>query len=621
MQNTWARSVHNPGVGLSLFLKTDTGSLHVEVASAALVDSTVRELLHLNETLQEGESGDKAEEEALKALGFENRLRVTTTMGGEDISKGSFEDWDVQEGSTLCVHVETIGTFKEGLLEALQSGDVGPRRAACMTFRQMLSREKNPPIDAVLQSGALPAFIEGLRSSDPTLQFEASWAITNVASGTTEHTRQVVQQGGVPEFVRLLSSPTTDVVEQAAWALGNIAGDGPQHRATVLAAGALPQMVAQMLAQLNAPTPKISLLRNATWSLSNMCRGKPGPAMDIIAPALPVLARLLHMADDEVLQDSAWALSYISDGTNDRAQHVVAADVTDRLVELLGHANLRVVTPALRTLGNIVSGAEAETQAALDSGVLPAMEAMLQHQKKGIKKEACWLVSNITAGTSPQIQAVLDSGVIAHVMQLFDGDDVSVRKEAAWAIANVTAGGSQQQIAAVVEQGAVQALCKFSQDNDANNRSALRAAVDGLQNILTKNGPALRSELRRQIQGAAEGLRGHTEPQLAQVASTIVTTLETLEPAEEKAKAEVLVEGEKGEVLEMSKTMTSFPLCDQVWSRLRMSAGEGVAMERVRSAVVAVVAACEEDLVPEQAQSCEEGHGLSRVNSLVAVAV
>eukprot|EP00009_Paramoeba_aestuarina_P004528 CAMPEP_0201520348 /NCGR_PEP_ID=MMETSP0161_2-20130828/10656_1 /ASSEMBLY_ACC=CAM_ASM_000251 /TAXON_ID=180227 /ORGANISM="Neoparamoeba aestuarina, Strain SoJaBio B1-5/56/2" /LENGTH=521 /DNA_ID=CAMNT_0047918669 /DNA_START=313 /DNA_END=1878 /DNA_ORIENTATION=- len=367
------------------------------------------------------------------------------------------------------------------LIENIRSPDSNIRLESVIQIRKMLSSESSPPIAEVIETGSLPVFISFLAiKEDQKLQFEAAWVLTNIASGTSEQTELVVNAGAIPAFVSLLTSPNDDLREQAAWALGNIAGDSPNFRDLVLQAGAL-----HPLLHCLTNSHKIGMLRNCSWTLSNFCRGKPSPCFHYLQPAISVLNALLNAPDDEILTDVCWALSYLTDGTNDRIEAVVnEPSIVPRVVELLDHDTPSVQTPALRVVGNIVTGDEQQTQAVLACPLaLPLLKKLLDNPNKAVRKEACWGISNITAGTGDQIQMVIDAGIIPLVVKLMNSPDseFEIKKEAAWTLSNASSCGNPDQVYYLVQQNVVPLFVSLLSCFDP---ATISICLDGLENVL-----------------------------------------------------------------------------------------------------------------------------------------
>lgn len=399
-------------------------------------------------------------------------------------SRASQSNANNNEKDELRLRRERQLRYIPTLIAALQieNASVSYRVEAVKQFRRMLSKEPDPPIDAVIQSGAVPYFIRFLQQQESAeLQYESAWSLTNIASGSSEHTRIVVESGALPLFVKLLSMETNKSVrEQAIWALGNIAGDSSEFRDSVIACEALDPLLHIIM----SPSSSESMIRNGTWALSNLCRGKPSPEFDSIKRCFGCFLRLLSVEDTEVIMDACWALSFLTDECHSRAiRAVIDAGVVPRVVELLMHKDTKVVSPSLRIVGNIVAGDNDETQYVLNCHALGCLYHLIHNvPKKSILKEVVWILSNITAGNKQQIESVYRANLFPVIVRLLYRSEFDIKKEAAYAISNATSGGSHDHIKHLIyDCSCIEAMCPLLACHDSKVTTIV---LQGLEHIL-----------------------------------------------------------------------------------------------------------------------------------------
>eukprot|EP00923_Selenidium_pygospionis_P029844 GHVN01053087.1.p1 GENE.GHVN01053087.1~~GHVN01053087.1.p1 ORF type:complete len:376 (+),score=58.73 GHVN01053087.1:96-1223(+) len=326
--------------------------------------------------------------------------RSSSRDGPEHLTAKRVAQGDVDE---LMAQLQTMTLEKNVWSEMAEwavSADPQKRLEGIRNFRMLLSVAGEIPIQDVIETGVVPCFIMALDCEDLQLKFEAAWAITNIASGTSKQTEMIVEAGAIPKLVSLLACERDDIREQGMWGLGNVAGDRPQFRDLILK---IPGCLSLFVQACRSST-RASTIRTGVWSLSNLCRGKPRPEFKLVEPVVDYLCEIVYKCEDaDTLSDASWAFDGLSE-TSEGIAAIIASGVVPRLIHLLTHSQVLVSRPALRVVGQIATGTMEQTQVVIDFGCVSVLLKLLTDERKSVRKDACWTLSNIAAGPPIQLQ-------------------------------------------------------------------------------------------------------------------------------------------------------------------------------------------------------------------------
>jgi len=200
------------------------------------------------------------------------------------------------------------------------------------------------------------------------------------------------------------------------------------------------------------------------------------------------LSSLIQLNDQEIIQHSCWALSYLTNGPNERIQLILDTGIAPRLISLLEMDATGILIPVVKTIGNIVSGDDTQTQYMLDNGIIVRLKAHLSSRNKTLRKETCWAISNILAGNKTQIQNCIDGDIFPIIINLLNDSSSKIRKEAIWCLYNASIGGTNNHVIYLAQHGSLEALSHLLNIQDPQ---LLITILDTFDNFL-KVGETLR---------------------------------------------------------------------------------------------------------------------------------
>ena len=349
-------------------------------------------------------------------------------------------------------------------------------------------------MDKICTSGVVPYLHRVLQLDDyPQLQFESTWALTNMTSSTSNTVVCFVAEfpGMVHELGRLVVfGKTADLRFQSAWCIGNIAAEASKYRDGLLEMDSVRN---GFVHNIISPETK-TLLGHFVWALSNILReSSHRDIMETKCFVRPLVRLLEESSRDEVQlrMDVCYCLQYLAEGNvedGSRPQVLIDFKVLPALKKVLQEEvtskcpTPKLLVPLTRCFGMIASGNAMQTDLLLSTGILDFIVPLIHVKNKAVLKETMWLLSNIAGGTKDQAEALAKrSRILREVVKASHSDNWATRKEGLWTLCNLLSNNSPTQTRAVVSAGAILPFCASLQISESD---LLVSILDSLYTML-----------------------------------------------------------------------------------------------------------------------------------------
>ena len=364
-------------------------------------------------------------------------------------------------------------------------------------LRKVLSTE-SPPIKEVIETaGCLQSLVECLRDDRNTeMQFESAWALTNIASGSSEETEAVVMSGALTCFCNIImeakdyiEQSKMDLVDQSVWGIGNIVCDGPTHRDLVL--NSQPQLLSTLWELYKQQHLTDSFKDNIVWLTTEFFKGSPAPLIKRVVAGIPLLIH--NIMNCTALTDSLWALSHFTKGGSEQTEVVLQhSGIPEKLSDLVT-MKVEIATPSLQIICNILTGDEYHINAILKTDILHNFKSFLTHstdKSTHIIKDCCLGISYVLSGSTQQVQQVIDIGLIPLIVNHIINNKPR-GTEAICALRNLLCFGDREQHAVLLPhvKDLVKAFGNMCHDDSTFTDVFLKLSESQREGFFTLIGP------------------------------------------------------------------------------------------------------------------------------------
>lgn len=361
-------------------------------------------------------------------------------------------------------------------------------------LRSLSTNKSYTPGKELLQSGIVRYLESYLSGEREEIVVESVWIMCNIVSSKDVKTEFVFEGKIANKLFQLLDPRSLEIYYNVVWTLGNISGDNLESRNSLISLGII-EILVESANYLIPSSPTTSgmpyeilvALRETSWVMSNICRGKPYPAYSVVFPLLEIFVKMIFLNDMQMNENALWGLHYLTDSENYKIKNLLKFhELIPLILNLSLHSDLVIKSPALRILGNICLSDDSDVLLLIDKGIFDIIEKCVQANNKYVRRDSSWMLANILAGGEEVIEQFLKMGEkrIAIIKDKVLHDENVVRAELIFAFSNLTVNSNLTQIIHMIDNDLIYILISSLELGD---KRTVLTVLDAIQNLLRYN--------------------------------------------------------------------------------------------------------------------------------------